>query len=349
MGNQAFQVMNDFKDFSFKGKKGSEFGITRVSSGNRYNENLNPTLKDTTVNITGRDGTVWFDSTHTQRPFKVDFAFDSLTESQLRNLKVWLNGKDAGELIFDEEPYKAYYAKVTGNATVKYLCFNKNPIERVYKGEGSISFTAYSPYAHMPVNGLSDAEIIDTHYSKYWYNYSNADEWLPELDLPFEHDSQVGYLNQGDLPTPFEMSYCCTLPTGRTYNNLDYVENEVYPAGTQVILRQDVNDKAIITINAPFWGIKWNSETGLIYIKGFEWLNSEHVYIPIDKWILVRYSGSSLYKLDVTDNNSGYKFYLVSLVENEVEDELTEETTIQQSIIEVELDTATMKYNYLFY
>jgi hypothetical protein len=42
-------------------------------------------------------------------------------------------------LIFDERPYKAYRAKVTGTATIKYIPFNEGEgRERIYKGEGSI-------------------------------------------------------------------------------------------------------------------------------------------------------------------------------------------------------------------
>jgi hypothetical protein len=42
-------------------------------------------------------------------------------------------------LVFDENPYKIYHAKVTGTAQIKYLVFNDGEgKERVYKGEGSI-------------------------------------------------------------------------------------------------------------------------------------------------------------------------------------------------------------------
>jgi hypothetical protein len=42
-------------------------------------------------------------------------------------------------LIFDENPYKIYRAKVTGTATIKYIPFNEGKEqERVYKGEGTI-------------------------------------------------------------------------------------------------------------------------------------------------------------------------------------------------------------------
>jgi hypothetical protein len=41
-------------------------------------------------------------------------------------------------LIFDETPYKAYQAKITGSATMKYIPFEEGATNRLYKGEGSV-------------------------------------------------------------------------------------------------------------------------------------------------------------------------------------------------------------------
>lgn len=319
--------MNDFKDFSFKGQKASSFGITRVSSGNRYNENLNPTLKDTTVNITGRDGTVWFDSIHTQRQFKVDFAFDSLTEIQLRQLKVWLNGKDSGELIFDEEPYKAYNCKVTGNATIKYLCFDKTATERIYKGEGSINFTAYEPYAHMPYKIMYNGEeeisraIIATHYQDYWESYSNVAEWLNTLNLPATKDiSTQGFINNGDIPTPFQWKYE-SIPGGLDYGTeIRFWQAQTSPWHAQIPKKIVIQETT--TSENKVVGIKWNSETGLIYKK----------MTGDTTWSLMRYSGNSLLKINA-GNLDGARFTIK-------QPEATEEDI--SALIE-------MRYQFLFY
>jgi hypothetical protein len=54
-------------------------------------------------------------------------------------LKTHFGDKEIHELIFDETPYKAYRAKVTGTATMKYIPFNEGEgRERIYKGEGTI-------------------------------------------------------------------------------------------------------------------------------------------------------------------------------------------------------------------
>ena len=46
------------------------------------------------------------------KTFPINIAFDHLTEDDYRKLRQWLNGKDRGELVFDEVPYKAYTVKI---------------------------------------------------------------------------------------------------------------------------------------------------------------------------------------------------------------------------------------------
>ena len=146
----------DFVAFSFNNKHSYEdFGIVRVSEGSRYNENLSPTLTDKTAEVPGGDGTYYFNTQHKQKVFNISFAFDGMSEAKLREMKQWLNGKDMADLWFAEAPYKVYTAKVTGAPQMKYVCFDQyneetGKTERVYKGEGSVTFTAYWPYAHTP-------------------------------------------------------------------------------------------------------------------------------------------------------------------------------------------------------
>ena len=148
-----------YTGFTFNGKHSSEFNIKRTSDGDRYNENLLPTIQDKTVQIPGADGTYFYGSYFTQRVFNVSFAFDSLTEGQLAALKAHFGDKKIHELIFDETPYKKYRAKVTGSATFKYIPFGEGETNRVYKGEGTLQFTAYDPYAREVYKFLSNYKV----------------------------------------------------------------------------------------------------------------------------------------------------------------------------------------------
>lgn len=141
----------DFIGFTYNGKHSfRDLHIYRTSNGSRYNDNLNATLTDKTADVPGGDGQYYFGTTHKNKTFSVSYAFDNLTESGLRLLKQTFDGKDIHDLIFDEEPYKVWSAKVTGTAQIKHLCFEENEGQRTYKGEGSITFTCYYPYAHTP-------------------------------------------------------------------------------------------------------------------------------------------------------------------------------------------------------
>ena len=55
----------DFLGFSFAGKHSwDDFGLIRTSDGDRYNENLAPTMNDKTAEVPGGDGMYFFGSTH---------------------------------------------------------------------------------------------------------------------------------------------------------------------------------------------------------------------------------------------------------------------------------------------
>ena len=165
---------NDFIGFTFGDHHSSEFGIVRTSNGSRFDENLLPTIQDKTVQVPGGDGTYYFGSYYTQRQFSIQIAFDSLTEDNLRKLKRWLGDKKIKDLIFDEVPYKAYRAKVTGSATIKHLCFTEDGA-RVYKGEGTIQFTCYEPFARLRKEAGSSTKDF---YSANPNKYPTLEEWI---------------------------------------------------------------------------------------------------------------------------------------------------------------------------
>ena len=173
---------NDFIGFTFGDHHSSEFGIVRTSNGSRFDENLLPTIQDKTVPVPGGDGTYYFGSYYTQRQFSIQIAFDSLTEDNLRKLKQWLGDKKIKDLIFDEVPYKVYRAKVTGSATIKHLCFVKDDARaheegdtRVYKGEGTIQFTCYEPFARLRKEVGSNTKEF---YSANPNKYPTLEEWI---------------------------------------------------------------------------------------------------------------------------------------------------------------------------
>ena len=201
----------DFIAFSYKGLHSYEdFGIVRVSDGSRYQDNLLPTLKDKTAENPGGDGMYYFGTNYKQKDFTINFAFEKLTDKKIREMKSWLSGQELGDLWFAESPYKVYSAKVTGQPNIKFIPFDDVDQEgnkvRVYKGEGSVTFTAYYPFAHTPdFVQQNDGTLLDGNdHNSYrnFYNYDELKNILPKCtefaygDLPFHFVARLDNLSE---------------------------------------------------------------------------------------------------------------------------------------------------------
>lgn len=209
-------IKGDFTGFTFNGVHSSELGLTRVSDGSRYAENLFPTIQDKTVQVPGADGTYYFGSYYTQQPFNISVAFDDLSEEQFQRMKRVYGDKEVHDLIFDEAPYKVYKVKVTGTPNLKYICFDKEPDEfdrdfqnnqkigskedlygvgarspygRVYKGEGQLNFICYTPFARVrykyidqyTVQNIPEWGTMD--YASADYVHYNLYDWMDSANL----------------------------------------------------------------------------------------------------------------------------------------------------------------------
>ena len=187
----------DYMGFTYNGTHSSDLGIVRVSDGSRFNENLLPTIKDKTVQVPGGDGTYYFGSQYTQRQFNISFAFDDLTETQIARIKRVFGDKQIHDLIFDEIPYKVWSAKVTGTASIKYIPFAEGKTNRLYKGEGTIQFTCYYPYARCRFKTLEECQ-----------EHSNWKEWILASRIAIYDEDNKEYKqnsgNFGDIAVPFK-------------------------------------------------------------------------------------------------------------------------------------------------
>lgn len=159
--------MEDFTGIKFNGVHSSSLGLVRVSSGDRYENGLIPAPSITSTDVPGDDGSYYYGATFKTRDFSLDFAFDNVTENQLRLIGEWCAHKKLAPLIFDEYPYKQYYACVSTQPSFKFICFD-NKDGRVYKGELSVKFTAYYPLAVVREKDLDCYNYGD---------YPNKDDW----------------------------------------------------------------------------------------------------------------------------------------------------------------------------
>ena len=256
--------MGDFLGFTFGGVKSSDLGITRVSGGDRYDEQLHPEIKDRTAEVPGVNGQYYFGSDFGTRPFDLEIAFDHLTEMQFRKLRQVFGTKDIKQLIFDERPYKYYMVKIESPIELSYICFDEpkktvgaardgvrritrveeesvideetgeettqtvtyrdleqvtpyvreEGTERIYKGEGKISFIAYYPFAKSVYKVLPTGEEESS-----WAVSSGilSEEAYQDINQYDSETSQMIIYNGGDLPVGFRLY----IPAALLNNNIN--------------------------------------------------------------------------------------------------------------------------------
>lgn len=211
-------LKGDFISFSFNGVHSSELGIIRTSDGSRFNENLLPTIQDKTVQVPGGDGTYFFGSYYTQRQFNMPIAFDSLTEEQVRRLYSHFGDKQIHELIFDERPYKYYMAKINGTPQIKTICFEVEG-QRVYKGEGTLNFICYYPFAKSRFKYLDEYTLDSIPEWNNWPgNTIEGDLYNPRvIDV-----AARGNLDEWAKSSGLLNSNYSKIPEGKTKIRFDY-------------------------------------------------------------------------------------------------------------------------------
>lgn len=194
----------DFCGFQFNGVHSSTLKITRVSNGSRYEDELVPNFQDQTAQVEGNDGTLFWESFYSQKPINIQIAYDDLSEYDIRRLRQVFNGKAIGELIFDETPYKAYTVKVQSPPQLQFICFDRPEGGRVYKGEGTIQFIAYYPYAKSVKKYLD--QFLDA-------DYPNKPEWKTAsgmLEAQGNYDgtgTDLLLYNAGDIEADWQAFY----------------------------------------------------------------------------------------------------------------------------------------------
>ena len=277
----------DFKGFTFNNIHSSTLGLTRVSDGSRYNENLTPAFKDITIDRQGADGKIFMGSNFTKREISVSFVFHNLTEKQLRRIqRVW-NDKKIHELIFDEEPYKVYSAKITSTATMKYIAFEGE--ETHYRGEGSLTFTCFYPYAHSRFLYQEDYTVDNIHE---WVSDNDYYVLLQDAALLDEGISKGGLLYYG-------YSDNSGLFTGGVVGNdteFDWVipqslltdASEISLAGVNSSVKIRLLDNNSAYINKNEWivasGIPSNKHYGAYQNGQIKMFNAGDIEMPLKLW-----------------------------------------------------------------
>lgn len=287
----------DFIGVSFKGKHLlRDYNIYRVSKSNRYDMHLNANVKLNTATEKTFETTYFFGGNRQPLQFTLDFAFDSLTAKQLKEVRQLFSPTSIGELIFDEHPYKVYDAKVTDTPKMNFVLFGEDDEERIYKGEMTIQLTAYYPFAHTPIQTKFG---VDGRYFQYYdiNLYSTRSQWKKASGLiDLNEEFELG-INRGEKPSPFIAKLSGSV-----------VANTIIKVADNKI-----------TIQEACSNVEWNSKTGLVtgevnsVRRGVRFSGQSICELPLAKEIPDKAEGETLEYIDTTGTKANltvdYQFW----------------------------------------
>ena len=386
--------MGDFLGFTFGNDHSSDLGITRVSGGDRYDEELHPEIKDRTAEVPGLNGEYYFGSDFGTKTFDIEIAFDHLTEKQFRKLRKIFGTKSIQPLIFDERPYKKYMAKLESPVELSYICFDerirvkyseehnigtidtqegaisgevleelpdgvrmeydkqgnrvrqkvdpwvyKKGTERIYKGEGKMTFICYFPFAK------STFKVLPSTGSEEWAISSGilSAEERQELKIDTYEDGAIKVYNPGDVETGFRL-YVPANAVGQSIT-LSY-------GGAQLVVGSiELKENSMGTTDA---GVIIDTNTGLINglipstmtITHIDNETGDVVEVEETSVIHIDHNGNAYYTTSGNIYNESVQAgYFFKLQPNRYED-ITEYSTLQ---IESEGIGFQIFYDYLYF
>lgn len=204
----------DFRGFRFGNVHSSDLHLEVVSTSNRYEARTLPAPTDTAQDVPGSDGQYYFGSVYKNREITVNVAFDNVTEQIYRKIRQLFATDKPQDLVFDEEPYKTWKAKLKAKPDFKSLCFTDDDGNRVYKGDGKLQFICYFPYAF----GFDKYIVKAADY----YMLTPPEQILCELS----NDEDDFYFASRNLPAPAwipaDLRYHYNVhPSDETYIKID--------------------------------------------------------------------------------------------------------------------------------
>lgn len=267
----ATELKGDFIGFSFDGIRSEGLGLVRVSSSDRYTEDLNPTTQDSTTQVPGGDGFYYFGSYHTQKTFSVPVAFDRLTEKEFARLRRVFVTKGLHKLIFDEQPYK-YYVVKCNNPQLKYLCFTEGG-QRIYKGEGTLNFVAYFPYGKSVYKYLSNYSAAAFTNKSEWAESSRMINSNLAIDQQLFNNKicTTAIYNAGDLEADFYLNLLFSSSDGaaNSFKTISLIHGSEATPKSVLILADTIERKDQDV------GLRVNTKTNLI--EGLIYKDSDSV------------------------------------------------------------------------
>lgn len=144
--------------FSFMGIHSGVFGVYYIpDESSLFDDKADYEVYD--EDIDWHDGGIYYGQKAKPREFTMDCYYEDIPRKTYEKMKQWLGNKQAGQLIFDDKPWKYYDVYVTKKLSGKQYAHHEHGMEALYSGTFSITFTAYEPFGKLM---YSTYDTIDT-------------------------------------------------------------------------------------------------------------------------------------------------------------------------------------------
>lgn len=269
--------MKNFTGFRFGQIHSEDLHLVVTSSSNRYVKNTQPGIKDYTTEVPGGNGSYLFGQTFSTQEFSISIAFDEVDEKTWRKISNLFSTDKPQDLVFNENPYKTYRAKLKSKPDFKTLCFtDRHTGKRTYKGEGTLNFICYFPFAF----GFNKYIVRAADY----YNCM-----MPETIIKHNRDPY-----SDDLPKfiePTIKKHYNVEPNMRTPWKGGYPSIEQVQGGELYFNNPETNQKEMIDVRKYFSNIpEWQGAAQLLVSPTLDF-DRELIYMP-------QYSKTNYYNMD---------------------------------------------------
>lgn len=310
---------NDFRGFRFGKIHTSDLQLEVVSTSDRYEPRILPAPTDSVMDIPGGDGQYYFGSVNKNREITCNLAFDNVSEQIYRKIRQLFATDKLQDLVFDEEPYKTWRAKIKSKPEFKSLCFTDSDGKRVYKGTGKLVFICYFPYAFgfdkymvraSDYYTLTPPEcIIQEAYSDNTYVKSSKDK-MELRDLPEDINYHLN-TNPSDYETKQigeQIAKELREKAYRNRQNRDWEPNDKTPWKTgfptpeqvqcgELFFNTPDGEKSIIDVRTYWDNVpEWEDTAKLLYTPTLDY-EQELMYLP-------QYSKTDFINMELGFNSS---------------------------------------------
>lgn len=269
--------MRDFTGFRFGLVHSEDLHLVVVSSSNRYVKETQPGIKDYTTEVPGGNGSYLFGQTFSTQEFTINVAFEEVDENTWRKISQLFSTDKPQDLVFDELPYKTYRAKLKQKPSFKTLCFTDDETrKRIYKGEGTLNFICYYPFAF----GFNKYIVRAADYYNFYTpeQIINGEADFAKIKGKNLNNRMREYYNvDANMATPWQGGYPST---------------EQVACGELFFKNPVTGEKEMIDVDKYFSNIpEWQDSAQLLFSPTLD-QDQELIYMP-------QYSKTNYYNMDM--------------------------------------------------